>query len=425
MKPFWIFIFGFISISNVYGQTYSALILDEQNATMKDVLIHDTINDVIALSDADGKFTIELKENSLFEISLIGYSSEFIATDQLKDTIQIFEDSRLLESVLVNSDIVKPVLDRPRMNIVDYHVYPDYVLALYSEKSQKFLSLNNSLGVQQVVSLGRVHGKSLVEDCFGNIHLLTKNMAYRLAIGQEISFASEVSIAEFNQLIKPCEAVIGSNIIISDVSNHNQKYTLALKVKPETQFNPFFTIYDRESASSASELYQEIVGMYMAEVAPIDNIITNEIWDGVTMRELAINHEIMPFVGFYEGVAAKPLNVQSFHVNENLLVFDLCFDSLYTFTKFGDRISAIHLPELKDKISKSVYRDGQSNTFYLVDFQKGYYQFSPINLKDGSLEEPYTFEELSFPKNIQIFNNYVYFTAPDNGFHKLYRFRLN
>lgn len=424
MKFFWFLIFAIASALNGYSQSFSAVIVDDQNLTLQGAQIKDTINNISVFSNEIGKFTIELKSNSVFEITLNGYESEFIYPFALKDTIQIFADSRLLESVTVNTDKINVVLDRPSLNVLDYLVYAEYFLVLYSERSQKFLSINENSGAQKKISLGRLNGKSLIEDCFGNVHLLTKDKAYRLLIGQEIAFDSEVSLAEFNEIIKPCEAASGSNLIISEYTNHNQKYTLALKVKPEKQFTPFFQIWDHETETTATELYWEIVGMYTVESDTISNVIINKVWDWETLRELAITPEIIQYVGFYDGVVSKGVNVHTFQLKESLVVFDLCFDSLHIFNKDGAHLSAISTPRKKTNMKQKVCLDRQREEFYLIDFNKGLFQFSRINLTDGSLETSFVLTEQSFPENVQIFDGSLYFLAAKNGFHKLYKVRL-
>lgn len=65
--------------------------------------------------------------------------------------------------------------------------------------------------------------------------------------------------------------------------------------------------------------------------------------------------------------------------------------------------------------------DRHNNIFYLIDFNQGLFEFSRINIRDGTVGKPFKLTEQSFPENIQIYNGWLYFLAGKEAYHKLYR----
>lgn len=424
MKSFWFLIFAFLSITNVYGQSYSGVIVDDQNQVLANVQIRDTVNNITAFSNADGRFTIKSEINGVFEVYKSGYEQFYYHSLVNVDTIQIYLESRVLNSVEVNSSTAKSILDRLNVNVLDYIVYEEFVLTLYSYKSEKFLSLENSDAQPRNFSLGKLKAKSLFEDCYGNVHILTKDRAYQIWIDDKLSFISNVDLEKFNEILAPCIASIDSNFVISSYSNHQKKYTLAIKKNGENQFTPFFNSWDHEEEVAAKALYWEIIALYMSSVDTVSNIIKNKMWDWKNMRELAANYELVVRIGFYEGVIGKEIEVQSFQVNDHVFAFDLCFDSLHIFNKDGNQLFQTDLQGGINIGERTIVMDKMLNNFYLLHFNKGIYSVSQINLTNGQFENSFQLNDIPFAENIQIFNGWIYYLISNNGYRKLYRKKI-
>ncbi len=410
--------------SSSFAQSFSGVIVDDQNQVLANVQIRDTVNNISAFSSIDGYFTIRREINGVFEISKSGYEKRYYNSLVNLDTIQIYSESRVLNSVEINSRATLPVLDKSEVNVLDYIVYEEFVLTLYAYKSGKFLSLENNGGQPRNFSLGKLKAKSLFEDCYGNVHILTKDRAYQIWIDDELSFISNVDLEMFNEILAPCIASIDSNFVIASYSNHQKKYSLAIKKNQEKQFTPFFNSWDHEEEVAANALYWEIVALYMASSDTISNIITNKMWDGKNMRELALNYELLLRIGFYESIIGKEIAVQSFQVNDHVLAFDLCFDSLHIFNKDGNQLFQTNLENKVKKGERTVIMDKMQNNFYQLHFYKGIYSVSHINLTNGRLEDSFQLNDIPFAENIQIFNGWIYYLISNNGFHKLYRKKM-
>jgi len=420
------FFFILLCLISFYGnsQIYSALVIDEDGKPLKAVVVEDTTNQYRVTTNEEGRFFIPFIENSYLKFSQFNYETRYLSPPNFQDTIQLIKDTRLLESVEISSSRIKKVMDRPNINVLDYHVFKDSILILYAERGRKFLTMERTFGTNTVVSIGQINGKSLVMDCFENIHLCSNQKAYRLGLSNQISFVAECDLNEFESVIEPCKAIMDSHLMIGNYTDHRQKYTLAIKRKPEPQFSPFFTIFDEEKYSACNELYWEIVATYMASVDTVTNIILNKMWDGKNMRALAETYDLVVLIGFFEGVAAQPLNVYTFQSNDQLLVFDLCFDSVYVFDHDAQLISSANLQYDKGPNNAAVMMDRFNQSFYLTQQNKGIYQFRKIDPNNGSLSNSIEFSEAIFPEKIQIFNNTLYFLTAQNGFHKLYRYAL-
>lgn len=408
-----------------FGQNYSAVVINEVGEPFFNVRIMDTINHTYDYTDDRGKFSIEKRDNSVFSFSFSGYESVVLSSAEIKDTIQLLPTSRLLDNVVVSSDKIQPVISKLNCNIIDYKVNFNDIIYLYRYKGKKYIG-RYSFG-QKPLETYQITGfnpLSLFSDCYGGLHLVTKNETHLITLDNGLKYQRTFTRKEFYSILKPCVAVFDSTIVKSGYSNHNKRYTLGIKKKGEAAFSPFFSSRDKLEEGAAQDLYGEIIATYYSKTDSLDNVIINQVWDG-TMRELAIDYEMMVLVGFYDKVLARKTEITSFPDKDQLIVFDQAFDTIHVFNSNGQRMSAQYWPVSgNDELNGDIIRDEFTGQFYLRTNQKGLHQIYSINLKSGITERCYELRTSGFVKQVTIANGWVYFLRAENGFYKLFREHL-
>lgn len=412
-----------LTFSDALAQPHLGCVIDENGQVMAQVKIKDTLTNVPVYSNMKGEFMVTKSTASFYEISFYGYETRYLKASELKDTLQLTMDSRLLKGVTINSSRISSILNTENVTVLDYLVYDEYTLILYRDGSQKKLMTRQHDGSNNTFLINDINAKSLHEDCYGNVHILTKKEAFQIWIDDELHIVDQKPIDDFNTILAPCVALIDSTFIISSYSEHRQKYTLAKKRKGDPQFKPFFSSWDKQRTVAAEALYYEIIAMYYAVTDPTSNIILNNAWSG-KMIELAFTDTLVMMIGFYEKNIARPTFVQSFKHNKDIMIFDVAFSTLYTFDKNGKELHQTPLQTDKNALPESILQDKATLKYYALDLEKGIYSISSINTENGAMETIFTLTEAPFAENIQVFDGRVYFLSAKEGYRKLYSTNL-
>ena len=421
MKFYFLSICFLLSINALQAQVISGIVVDDHNNAVPNAVIKDTTENTVVTSDRTGRFELSVTKQSILEVSYLGYETIFLKATETIDTIRLFPKDRLLKPIDVSSSKILAVIDVQNWNIIDYLLIKDYLFVLCSVKSKKHLLVQKDAKIIRDFELTDINAKSLFEDCFGNIHILTKEKAIQISIDDDIHVVQEASINEFNKILKPCVALIEDYFFVSLFSDHNQKYILANKRTDQINYTPILTIFDEKSASAAKALYYEIIYEYRFKYSDtVSDIILNGFWDG-NMKDLAINYHLMTKVGFYEGVLAKELTVQSFKHGNQVITFDMVFDSIYIHDQMGVEQSRKYFDlGSKNKSKETILYDRVNQQFYMLSNRNEIYSIALLDISESSTEKPTTIE-IPFIENVKIHNNWIYFLINREGFRKLYR----
>ncbi len=421
MKYLLIFLVCMSNLTWLHAQRVSGIVLDDNQNIVPNALIEDTINKVSVFSDLGGYFELKLTQKTILKVSCKGYETLYLDSNSNLDTILLPSKERLLPSITVNTDKVRPVMDELDQNILDYLFAEDHIFILLSKKGSKYLILKHGSTIIREFELKEISAKSLFEDCYGNIHILTKNKALQIQIDQQLQYVSEATIADFNTILKPCLGIIDSSFFISKYSNHNKKYTLAFKKIGEINYMPILTIFDSEAELSAKALYHEIINEYSYVYSDtVSDIILNGMWDG-DIKDLAINYQLMTKVGFYEGVLAKEVTVQSFKKGNQVITFDMEFDSIYIHNQTGiEQSRKYYNLSPKNKSREAILYDQAAGQFYLLSNRNEIYSISLLDLSKSKTEQSVTIE-IPFIENVKIHDNWIYFLINRKGYRKLYK----
>ncbi|MFT5581747.1 MAG: hypothetical protein ACI9G9_001006, partial [Psychromonas sp.] len=276
-------------------------------------------------------------------------------------------------------------------------------------------------------NLGRIKAKSLFEDCYGNIHLLSKDSSYQIWIDSTFQIVSTSSIDIFNKLLKPCITNFSGKNVFYNFTNRNRKYTLTSINKKSKEKNFFFQVHDEIGEKVATSHYWSIISYYSQHIPEHANMIALGVWDGNLLTLNFSNPEFDQMIIWYLKTRAVELNIQTCQGKDNLIVFDQLNDLIHVFNDQNALFTSKLHPFKKGSTVFDVIQDKGSNTFYERTIQNGVYTLTSLNhlFEGGSSIKQITISEVPFATNIKIFNDWVYFTIKENHYHGLYRLKIS
>ncbi len=428
MKLYQIVLFFLFAVYGMQGftQTLKGIVIDENNKPIVNVTLTDTINRTQTLTGKDGQFELEVSDKSIVKISHIGYTTVFLNKQQFSEPFQIFRllpFNHQLKEVTVSGNRLKKVIDDESENILDYLVYSEFILVLKSYRGQKYISLNDQKKTFDSFLLPDINAKKLFEDCFGNVHILSKDSCYQIHIDTSLYIVDVNSIKRFNNYLKPCVAEFDSTLVFSSFTNHNKKYALTSVNKGSPDKKTFYVSWDKVAEKVAREDFSIILAAYYLETPEEENIVDLGIWSGDLIEVITNSSSNLPQVVWYKNISSKEINVSTLKSRDYLITFDFLNQDIHRFDHNGKEVNQIKLPDTPGK-DKSIQYDRHQNKFYLQSRNKSTYHFFSIDPKTGEMTKVLHLYEEGFPEKVKIHNGWLYFLKSHSGFYKLYKVKL-
>ena len=420
------------AIQHLNSQVLIGTVVDSEYNTIGFANVYDTINKKQVTCDFVGNFILNLEEQTVLEISHSEYENkEFsISANHQSDTIfmtfVLNQKVQLVPEVIVTSERLKRMTDQSNINIVDYLPFKDFILAIKTSKSKKMLSIEGVDTTLQTFNLGKIKAKKLVEDCYGNIHLLSKDSAYQIWIDSSLQFISTSSIEKFNRLLKPCVADFSEQNVFNNFTNRNRKYTLTSIDKKTKEKDHFFHLHDEVGEQVARSHYWSIIIHYYKHIPEHKNMIELGVWDGNLLSLNLYDPDFDRMIVWYLKIRAAELNIQTFQNENSLIVFDQFSDSIRIFDEKNKVIKELSYAFAKGSTVFPILQDRYTNVFYDLSIAQGVYTLTAITpTYDESISpRQLTISEVPFATNIKIYNDWVYFLIEENGYNGLHRIKV-
>ncbi len=427
-KKLLILIVLFASVSRLDSQVLIGSVTDAEHNPIGFAQVEDTLTRKKTSCNFSGNFVLTLNGQTILKITHPEYESKNfpISPSKKSDTLLLNfllpEKRQLVSEVSVTSDRLKKVTDQENVHVVDYLPFKDFILTIKTSKSRRLLGIEGVDTTLQEFDLGKIRARSLFEDCFGNVHLLTKDSSYQIWIDSSLHIVSTSSIETFNKLLKPCVANFPENNLFYTFSQHNRKYTLTAVDRQTKQKNHFFHVYDTLGAKVAQSHYQSIISAYHERIPDYANMIALGVWNGDLMTLNFYNPEIT----WYLKIRAAPLTIQAFQTDNGLVVPDQFSDSIHVFNDqlmllkkvpYSFRKGSTVFPTIQDRYTHFIYELSKSNGVYTITAIDPAldHRISPRQL---------ILSEVPSARNIQLFNDRVFFLVEENGFSGLYRIKM-
>jgi len=421
-------------ISNFKGeaQLVIGVVVDEEGSTMQGVMITYDTSQTKTITDIDGTFKFKRHNKGSITFTYIGYNNYEVTPDfsQGNDTLQLFIKLKPSATSLipfeVSSNRIKTILNANAVNVIDYKPFSKFTLILNTHKGDRLLSFSVNNEITKEYDISAIKAKSIFEDCFGYLHLLTKDTAYQIEITDaSVEIIGKIDLNTFQSTLMPCIGDFRSGMVFGNYTNHQKKYTLTYIDKTDKTKKPFYYSWDKVGEKVARQAYNQIIGYYYAIIDDEEkNIIELGVWNGNVIA-LAENSDINSMISWYLKFEAKPLNIYTHRTPSNIVSFDLYKDSVFIFNYEGLLISSLPYNNSELLGKSSVVIDPYRNTFYSICEIDAVFHVYEFDIKTGRHILVMVLDDAAHSKNVRIFDGWLYFIKRDGNYYRLYKVQLH
>ena len=422
-----ILLFGKLSFCQ---QQLFGTIKDINNNLLENVFIKNINTNKTVISDYKGEFEIQVFSSDTIIFHYIDKKNIFYyVSSDLNEPLHenfVFTDKvTVLNTVEVNSNRIKNVVNNKNENILDFVFLNDNILTLSKVKKGYYL---NYINEQRIIAQFKIPFQkpySFYTDCYNNIHILSSDSSYQIFIDSTLHIIDKNSISKLDMYLKPIIYSSQKYIISEDFKLHNQKYTLTLTDYEKNYNKIIYSCWDKVAEKVAKAQYNKILSIYYSITNSTENIILNNFWSGDVM-ELAISDTIIPEINWYLNIRAKGLNIRTKKINDNLLVFDFLTDSIIVFKNDGKRIHQVKLDRVNKKSYADILIDRWTKNIYILYPYENNFELEKIDISTGNSTIVLAISEIGKYDVLKIYKGWLFFLKKnDHGFSKLYKIRIN
>lgn len=181
-------------------------------------------------TDEKGSFT--LKTDSVpvvLIVTFIGYNTREVRVEKAFTTLNITlaPSARLLKEVVISSDPVKCLQEDQSLMATDFEFYDNYILLLAHKdvrSPSRLILLDESGNTISTLYVDKKNAESLYRDCFGNVHLQSKDSAWQVYYDYEkLQLLYPTTMADMKQNLYPCELFFRGRVFMSFHTFHRQR----------------------------------------------------------------------------------------------------------------------------------------------------------------------------------------------------------
>lgn len=415
------------------AQTLSGIVVDQYNQPLPFSKVVDTVHQSFALTDIRGRYEVQIKPNSVIRFSYIGKEDGYFTVpptetpNSFQKTIKLYDQNKELQVVEVTAERIKSVADKINHNILDYtFLTNDEFLILKKINGERYLCIDGidttylSYPISQRV-------KNIYIDCFDNVHLLSKDSAYQIYLADSLTFIERISIEQFNDNIKPCIQSNADNTLFSMYADFNKSYYIHDIHHSEKYKTIRVIIEDQVAKKAAQDAFNRILYIYHKTTPPESNVFALGVWDN-DPYSLINNYtptELFDMIAFFKQVESRPVYCPEFiHEDESIIIFDHVNNNVLQLNDTLSIISSFDF-HLDNGYRNEIYQDKITHNYYCASKEKGYLKLRRINIFNGQVDQVLVLDEIGYPENIKVHNNYTYFVHNErSGFQKLKRVKL-
>jgi len=151
-----------------------------------------------------------------FETSIesINNRSVKVKNDTIHHTTILSWDIVELAQVEINADLTQLAYNKPKINVIDYVFYEEFLLLLIKEDKEFLLRLTNENSKTINDILIKKKPKKLFKDCLNNIHIIYQDSIFQVIFSNtNFKIGPSSSINDFNEILLPCIASTNNHLI--------------------------------------------------------------------------------------------------------------------------------------------------------------------------------------------------------------------
>jgi hypothetical protein len=381
--------------------------------TIENVHVKVNQRNIIVKADNNGKYKIVLQKRKRLTLvfSHVSYNIVYEPINPIKDTVilNVKLHQKIVElPVFEPKDLDKPqiVFKSAKINIADYEFYEDnFLFLVYGKRLNKESEIYLVDENEKIISKHFVPGEpvELYTDYLGNINLICKRAIYRVGIQNKKISIYELSLDDFNQLIKPIVDTLESSLLFSDFLKQFPRFKYYA-------FNPKDT-----SVSLIKEVvHKDMDWKYQFEYEFLGNADKQfakrmaKRLKGYDKFDVAAS-----MTGFSSGFLYETVYAPMFVINDTINIFDHSEGKIWKFVNdtfpAGEVRFMYHKPKKRNSWKRQLIMDEVSGEVYAVFLKNGYYYLKQIDVNSGKIsgEKKITFQ---FVSKLKIKNGFIYYT---------------
>lgn len=439
-----------------FGQEVSGRIVDEEGGELPFTRILDENSKLIAYADSVGAFKLNLSYNIRLGFEVPGFPVVWVIKEQfLSQPVQkivINTNSLEIEEVTISYIKNEKALDQSKVNVIDYLPIREQIISLKTYRGNYYIAIDSIGKYGTSFLLAHVNKpRGFYEDCLGNMHILGKDSAYQIAIGENNLYTYDgVSIPEFRGNVMPCIASFNQGYMYSKLEHINQSYSLVLYTS-ENEGEVVYNATDLENLSAVKEDFFISTGL-LAYVTTNPNVTPGELRKyirdtlGIVYPEVVL--QMAKELGFTSSrigetgdlwsmndtsavtarqslalMRARPIKVNSFQVGNHAVVVDLLNDSVTVINESGVTVSKAAF-DIENDVDE-VWQDDHTGEIYLyAEANFGGYDILRLDIFSGKLEKATDMRAYGLAENFQIYDGWLYYIKRVNSYNKVFRTKI-
>lgn len=371
-------------------------------------------------------------------VTFIGYRTREVDVQKPYSSINVFlaPSNKTLSEVVISSDPVRCIQDDRSLHASDFEFYDNYILLLAHKDqfSPSRLILSDESGkTVSTLLIDGIKAESLYRDCFGNVHLLSKDSAWQVYYDYvKLQLLYPITLTDLERNLYPCQLYHKGKVFMSFRTFHDQRnlYYVGIGGVNTRFFYCCDTIgttrivmnYDMRyflNKRRRGEGYHYSVRFIKEHLTELQSGVALSTADSLSLTKLnapLVQHENQVWIFNFSSNLA-------YRFNEQLSVADS--------VNIGFRVknnSADPRTNSKDWTGE-LLRDEVTDKLYSVYKQRSITSLALLNNNDFTVEKVSTIEDKPFPKELKVRNGVLYFLWLDSrnshGNRKLYRMYLH
>ena len=417
------------------------------------VYVKDTNSAAISVSDIRGIYRLSIKPKpTIISFNYIGFKTvrktisaaaiKKAVSNEIVMDVQMEQQTFRLPGVDISGKPFEWVYQNPNAWVVDFDFVSDTtILLLMIEKHRHFLRLIDDKN--KVLTDFNVHVKdaNFFKDCFGNIHILTKDSAYQVYIYDSLGIYIYPAVSRqlFISKLYPCVYADDESLLLKRYGAFQQSLFLVKVNKNNKQRWLLYSEVNEKNLAIDEDLASEII-QYEKDKPEIDTHYLDEQKNSQRVGDLDydpregfvptndISDEKIAGLQYSLYLYSRPVQMDVFDLNDSIYVIDHFNCKLKVFKSDTVEQRSLDIDKNKfDLLHSGFYSDYRRRHIYIMSVSDGIAYLQELNPTDMSIKKEFKISEHIFPQKVKIRGNYVYYLyggVINDGEKYLYREKI-
>ncbi len=368
-------------------------------------------SDVSASADEKGFFEIRCPADRPATLIFynIGYETKEVVATPGKTPLVVLLVAKayLLGEVDVVSKKAQVIQEESHTEFLDFDFYDNLVLALVNKGGNRnHVQIIDPDGKLVAEKKAPVNTEKIVRDCFGNLHLLSRDSSYQVYYNYvDIGYLPGYPIAVYNQMVAPCECHYGDLFYLKYKAYRQLKnlyYMVDLKHPQEKK--PLATIADSSAIKGFNEDYDM---RYFLELRRRTGSYATSVDE--IKKNIDLLREQLPLPAGYNALL-HPVSSTIFNFGKNIFLVDFTGRCIYRYMCPDSLVKKETTGYLSD-VEPEVIIDADTRSFYFRQEKNAITTLTKYD--ENGTGKNITINAYAFAKNIKVKSGYIYFLYKD------------